>query len=150
LRTGAYPEQLVRRAPTYQASYEWKQPKQEPVISWPPESHAGKQCADDNPNYPFNRVNVLYHSPLPELSGPSAHIPIHRTHLLDSRARTRPTRERGLTSHLMQKTDENVLMIDPNVCLSKRISVEQIYSSGERQRFMGEHRPSLDGYAVEY
>ena len=80
-RTGADPEHLVRRTPTYQASYEWKQSKQEPVICWPPKSHAGKQCADDNPNYPFNRMNVLYHLFLPEKSGPCERTQIPRTHL---------------------------------------------------------------------
>jgi len=60
-RTGADSEQLVWWTPSYQAGCEWKQSKQKPVISWPPESHAGKQSADDDPNYAFDRVNVCFH-----------------------------------------------------------------------------------------
>ena len=65
----------VQRAPSDQATGDQDQSKQEPVVRWPPESHAGKKRADENPNCPFNRVYVLSHCCLLGLSPASGPCP---------------------------------------------------------------------------
>ena len=66
LWASAEAEHLIGRTPPNQSRNHRNQPKQEPIICGAPESQTRNQQANNNTNYPFGWMYILFHFASPE------------------------------------------------------------------------------------